>query len=172
MEKKERALFVIKYGAYTCGIMLLFAILLPMLGASLGLAQNLLLVVLGAEIIFCCQEYKRITQEPLVFKDAFALGWQVSFFAGLMNAILIFVMVKMVGQEQMLANFKQYRSVFITQGQLDEKSVDLVLQTMSNVWFLTFLTLTIYLLFGFFLSVVLAFFLRTPPSAKTNEEQY
>ena len=169
MEKKQRAFLVIKYGAFTCAIALLFSFLLPMIGASMGIVQNVIIVVLGAEMYFCCNEYKQKTQESLVFKDAFALGWQVSFFAGLINAILVFVAVKIMGETEMLKAMMVYKEMFVAQGLGKEETVETMIKTMINPWFLFVMTNVFYLVLGFFLSVINGFLARTPQLSQNEE---
>jgi hypothetical protein len=172
MERKERNLMVVKYGAYTCGILFLFAFLLPMIGAGMGLVQNILLVILGAEIFLCCQEYKRKSDLPLSFKEAFAMGWQVSFIAGLINAILVASMVLLVGREELMKNIAPYKSLLMTQGKLDEIQTDQVLQMITNPWFLLLATILFYLVSGLFLSILVAYFVKSPSSSASNEKQF
>ena len=150
MEKKERSFLVIKYGAYTCAIALLFSFLLPVLGVSMGMVQNVIIAILGAEMFFCCNEFKQKTQEPLVFKEAFALGWQVSFFAGLINAILVFVAVKIKGEAEMLKAMMVYKEMFVAQGLGTKETVESLLKTIVNPWFLFVVTNLFYLFLGLY----------------------
>ncbi len=170
MEKKERSLLVMKYGAYTCAIALLFSFLLPMIGASMGIVQNVIIVTLGAEMYFCCNEFRQRTNQPLVFKEAFALGWQVSFFAGLINAILIFVAVKIMGEAEMMKAMMQYKAMFVAQGVGTEETVEAMLKTIVNPWFLFVLTNLFYLILGLFLSILIALFARTPILSSQHED--
>ncbi len=172
MEKKEKNLMIVKYGAYTCGILFLFAFLLPVLGASIGLTQNILFIVLGAEIFFCCQEYKRKAGTNLNFKDAFAMGWQVSFCAGLINALIVAAMVYLVGQEELLKNVMAYKGLLMDQGKMDEAQADKMMALILNPWFLFFATTMFYLISGLFLSIIVAFFVKTTSSSASNEKQF
>ena len=170
MEKKERSLLVLKYGAYTCAIALLFSFLLPSLGVSMGMVQNIIIIILGAEMYFCANEYKQKTQEPLSYKDAFALGWQVSFMAGLINAIIIFVAVKLMGEAEMLNALMKYKPMLIQQGAGDEKTVETLLRTISNPWFLFVVSNLFYLFLGLFLSLLVAMIVRTSNLSSQDEK--
>lgn len=170
MEKRERTLLVVKYGAYTCCIVLLFALFISTLGKGFGLFQNILFIILGAEIYLCCVEYKRKTEKPLFYKEAFALGWQVSFFSGFLISLLIVLLLNLIDQGELLKNINGYKGLFMSQGKLSESEVDEALKMIVNPLFLLFTINLFYLIIGFFLSILIAFFVRTPTTTYSNEE--
>jgi len=162
MEKKERTLLVLKYGAYTCAIVFLLGILLQFVGVSMTLVQNLMIVILGAEMFFCCNEYKQRTQSPLKFKQAFALSWQVSFFAGLIMGIFFFVIIQLAGSDEMVKSALLHKELFIQKGGATVENVEQTIRTIFNPWSLFLLTIMLSMVFGFLLSILVALFVRTP----------
>lgn len=170
MEKKERSLLVLKYGAYTCGISLLCISLLPFLSVIRGMGEYLIIIILCAEMFFCANEYKQKTQKPLSYKDSFSLGWQVSFMAGFIYSVVFFVAVKLIGEAEMLNALMKYKPMLVKQGAGDEKTVEILLKTISNPWSLFVLINIFHLFIGLFLSLMVAMFVRTPNLSSQDEK--
>lgn len=172
MSNKDRSLHIVKYALYSLGILLLFSFLSPVLGIGIGLVQNILFIVLGAEIVLCCSEYKKKTNDVLNYKGAFAMGWQMVFITGLLNAIVVLIAIKALGELNFLNEISKHKSIFMSQGVTDEAALDNLIKFIANPWVLFCLTLVFYTTIGFFLSVIIAFFVRTTATSTNNEEQY
>jgi len=132
----------------------------------MGLIQNLLFVVVGAEIALCCAEYKKRTDEALNYKGAFLIGWQMSFVIGLINAFVVLLAIYLLGKENFTAEIAKYKSIFMSQGITDESTIDESIKIIANPWFLFCVTIVFYSGIGFFLSTIIAFFAKT---ATTNK---
>ena len=168
MESKERNLLVLKYGSYTFAIFLLLSMLLPLIGASLSLSQNILFVILGAEIFFCCKEYKERKNEDLSFNSAFTIGMKVSFIAGFLNAILVLLIIIALGETAITeAIYKSKRAIY--RG-WDDKLFDQIVGLITNPYFMAIITLVIYLIIGLLVSTLIALFVKGPNSYYKNEK--
>lgn len=170
MSNSDRALLVLKYSLYSFGILLLFSFLGPFLGLGIGIIQNLVFIIIGAEIVLCCNEYKRKAETILDYKSAFAIGWQLTFITGLINGIVVLLAVKILGEENFLSEVSKYKNVMMSQGVTDEAAIDKLIKLIANPWNLLLITLVFYLIIGFFLSSVIAFFVKTSATSTHNEE--
>ncbi len=158
-----------KYGAYTFGIVFFLGILLQFVGIPTNLVQNLVFLVLGAEMFFCCQEYKHRTQEPLSFAQAFGMSWQVSFFAGIAMGLFSFFIIQISGSEEIIKSAMEHKEMFMQQTGGSAEDAETLIKTIFNPWTLFFLLVLLHAIFGFFLSFLIAFLARTPQLPPQNE---
>ncbi|MBC7390455.1 MAG: DUF4199 domain-containing protein [Opitutaceae bacterium] len=158
MESKEKNLMILKYGAYTFVIVLCFSVMLPLIGASMALSQNLMMVVLGAEIFFCCKEYKEKSEQSLDFKNAFFLGMKVSFVAGLINSILVLIIILAIGSAAIEEALYKSKALIYKGG--DDAVFRQIVEVVSNPFTISIFTILLYLLIGVFLSILVALFVK------------
>lgn len=154
---------ILKYGVYTFVIVLCFSVMLPLIGASMALSQNLMMVVLGAEIFFCCKEYKEKSEESLDFKNAFFLGMKVSFVAGLVNSLLVLVIILAIGNTAIEEAMYKSKSLIYKGG--DDAVFKQIVDLVSNPVTISVFTIILYLVIGVFLSILVALFVKEPHSA-------
>lgn len=169
IDKRQIAFLVVKYGLYTVGILLLICSLIQYLGAPFSLFFNLLLVILGSEMFFCCSEYKRRYGPKLSYKEAFTLGWQVAFIAGLINASLVFIIVKLTSVEALNTILVVYKRALLTTTGESEETVEQILGLIVNPWFLFFYFNIVYIVLGLFISLIIAFWAKTNEYPTVNE---
>ena len=158
-----------KYGAYTFGIVLLLAFMLQFVGISSSLLQNLIFLILGAEMYFCCQEYKHRTQEPLSYGQAFGISWQVSSYAGFIMGIFIFLVIQLVGADEMVKQAMKNKELFVVQTGDKPEDVEAMIKSIFSPWSLFFILVLLHIVVGFFLSILIAFLARTPQMPPQNE---
>ena len=149
---------ILKYGVYTFVIVLCFSIMLPLIGASIGLSQNLMMVVLAAEIFFCCKEYKEKSGEGLDFKHAFLMGMKVSLVAGLINSIFILILILGIGGAAIEDAMYKSKALIYKGG--DDAMFKQIVDLVSNPFVISFFTIILYLLIGLFLSILIALFVK------------
>ena len=159
---------LMKYGVYSTGILLLCVMLMYFFGVSMSMLQNLMLLILGAEMFFCCQEYKQRSQQTLSYRQAFGLSWQVSIFTGITMGFLFLVLTVVSGPQEMLNTTMQNKQLIQQTGESAE-NIEVLLRLLLTPWFLFLFTTFIYAFFGFFLSFIVAFLARTPQLPTQNE---
>lgn len=153
---------ILKYGTYTFAIVMCFSVILPMIGASLAISQNLMMLVLGAEIFFCCKEYKEKSEQSLDFKNAFFLGIKVSFIAGLINSILVLIIILAIGSSAIEEAMYKSKALIYKGG--DDAVFKQIVELVSNPFTISIFTVILYLLIGVFLSILVALFVKEPHS--------